>query len=51
MFDICIVTIDRNHNTPLYQQLVRQIRELINSGQLKEEEKLPPIRKLAQDLK
>lgn len=43
--------LDRNHSTPLYQQLAREIRGLINSGQLKEEEKLPPIRKLAQELK
>ena len=42
--------LDRSQSTPLYQQLAGEIRNLINSGQLKEWEKLPPIRKLAREL-
>ena len=36
--------------TPLYQQVVTQIRFLVASGRLEEGEQLPPVRKLAEQL-
>lgn len=44
------IQLEKQVQTPLYQQLAQQIKALINQGLLKEEEKLPPIRKLALQL-
>lgn len=42
------ITIDSHDRTPLYQQLVNQIRHRILSGRLSANEQLPSSRKLAQ---
>ncbi len=44
------IHLDKNQGIPLYQQLAQEIRGLIKSQELKEEEKLPSIRKLAAEL-
>lgn len=41
------IQLDKNANQPLYQQLADKIKKLILTGELKENDKLPPIRKLA----
>jgi len=42
-----------NHSSmePIYEQLSRQLRSLISTGQMKEGEPLPSVRVLAKDLK
>ncbi|MGL4790740.1 MAG: PLP-dependent aminotransferase family protein [Anaerotignaceae bacterium] len=44
------ILLDKESQTPLYQQLGDKIFSLIENGSLKENEKLPPIRKLSQHL-
>jgi 2-aminoadipate transaminase len=44
------VTVDRESNTPIYRQIVRQIREMILTGQLPSGFRLPPERRLADAL-
>ena len=44
------ITIDRNSSTPIYQQIVLQIREAIVSGSLPKGFILPPERRLAKAL-
>ncbi len=44
------IHLDGSGGSPLYQQLSEQIKVFIMNGLLKEDEKLPPIRKLAQKL-
>jgi len=44
------VSIDRESSTPLYRQIVRQIRDMILSGQLPAGFRLPPERRLADAL-
>ncbi len=44
------VQLDKLSSIPLYQQLVEQIRQLIRSGALLPGDRLPPERKLAQQL-
>lgn len=43
--------LDYNSDTPLYQQLYLTIKSAIEKGHLKKGDKLPSIRKLAEDLK
>ncbi len=45
------VLIDNLSGAPIYDQIYSQIKAQIISGELKENEKLPSIRKLAKDLK
>ncbi len=45
------VLIDNLSGTPIYDQIYSQIKAQIISGELKENEMLPSIRKLAKDLK
>jgi DNA-binding transcriptional MocR family regulator len=44
------ISLDKEDRTPLYRQIVRQIRDKILSGQLPSGYHLPPERKLAEDL-
>ena len=44
------IHVSSSDGTPLYQQLVTQIRFLTASGRLEEGEQLPPVRKLAEQL-
>ena len=44
------IKIDKSGDIPLYQQLSEQITLLIEQGEIKPNEKLPPIRKLAEAL-
>lgn len=43
--------INNSSMQPIYEQIVTQIRSMIMSGQLKEEEMLPSVRSLAKDLR
>lgn len=45
------IIISNSSNTPIYQQIVNQIKEQIMIGVLKEEECLPSIRGLAKELR
>ncbi len=45
------ILIDNKSGTPIYDQIYSQIRNLIISGKLGENEMLPSIRGLAKDLK
>ncbi len=45
------ILIDNKSGAPIYDQIYSQIKNHIISGQLKENEMLPSIRKLAKDLK
>ena len=44
------IIIRNNHNVPIYEQIVRQIKEQIISGKLPQGEMLPSMRKLARSL-
>jgi GntR family transcriptional regulator len=44
------LTVDPDDPTPPYEQLRRQLVDLIEGGQLVEGERLPPLRQLAGDL-
>ena len=44
------IRISQDDGTPIYQQLVRQIKLLVSSARLAEGEQLPAVRKLAQQL-
>ena len=44
------LSIRQNDGVPLYLQLVRQIKHLIATGRLVENDELPPVRVLAQQL-
>lgn len=44
------IRISQEDGTPIYQQVVSQIKLLVSSGRLAEAEKLPAVRKLAQQL-
>ncbi|WP_017414275.1 PLP-dependent aminotransferase family protein [Clostridium tunisiense] len=48
--DIIPIQLNKEINTPMYLQLSSSLGELIKSGKLKPKEKLPAIRKLANDL-
>jgi GntR family transcriptional regulator len=45
------LTIDPKDGLPIYRQIANQIRYMIASGLLKQDEELPPIRTLASDLR
>lgn len=42
--------ISPHDNTPLYQQIVNQVKYMISSGQLRPGDELPPIRTLSETL-
>lgn len=44
------ITLDPASTTPPYEQVRRQLAELIETGQLPEGTRLPPVRQLAGDL-
>ena len=44
------LVVDHDSGEPPYEQLRRQITEVIDSGGLTPGEKLPPVRRLAEDL-
>ncbi|MEZ6040960.1 MAG: GntR family transcriptional regulator [Planctomycetaceae bacterium] len=44
------IRISQEDGTPVYQQLVTQIRMLVASGRLEEGQQLPPVRRLAEQL-
>lgn len=44
------IRISQDDGTPIYQQLVSQVRLLVSSGRLSAGEQLPTVRRLAEDL-
>ncbi len=44
------ISIDRQLETPVYEQVAHQVRELITAGALEPGTALPSVRRLAQDL-
>lgn len=49
--DTVNIFIDNRSGTPIYDQIYKQIKSLIISGELKENAPLPSIRNLAKDLR
>lgn len=47
---LATVSVDLADPTPPFEQLRRQLAELIETGQLAAEDRLPPLRQLARDL-
>lgn len=45
-----VLTVDPDDPTPPYEQLRRQLADLITAGQLRSGDRLPPLRQLAGDL-
>lgn len=45
------INIDFRSETPIYIQIMEQIRELVASGELKQGDQLPTVRQLATDLR
>lgn len=45
------IFIDNRSGTPIYDQIYRQVRNLIISGELRENDPLPSIRSFAKDLR
>lgn len=45
-----MIIIDYRSRTPIFEQIKEQIMNLINTGELKPDDKLPSIRQLASDL-
>jgi GntR family transcriptional regulator len=45
-----LISVDLRDTTPIYQQLVASLKELINRGELLPGDTLPTVRQLAQDL-
>ena len=45
-----IIQIEHNSPVPIYEQLVKEITSMIETGQLKENDSLPPIRQLSSQL-
>ena len=45
-----MIIIDQRSRTPVYEQIKEQILNLINTGVLKTDDKLPSVRQLASDL-
>ena len=46
-----MIILDKNKKVPLYEQLYREIKKSILSGELKKDEKLKPVRVMAAELK
>ncbi len=44
------LTINQSDGVPLYQQLIRQLKQLIATGRLRPHDEVPPVRVLAQQL-
>lgn len=44
------IRISNDDGTPIYQQVIAQVKLLVASGRLAEGEQLPPVRKLAESL-
>lgn len=45
-----MIIIDQRSRTPVYEQIKEQILNLINTGVMKTDDKLPSVRQLASDL-
>lgn len=45
-----MIIIDYRSRTPIFEQIKEQVMNLINTGQLKPDDKLPSIRQLASEL-
>ena len=45
------IFIDNRSGTPIYDQIYKQVKNLIISGEVKENDPLPSIRALAKDLR
>lgn len=45
-----MIIIDQRSRTPIFEQIKEQILNLINTGELKTDDKLPSVRQLASDL-
>ena len=45
-----LITIDLRSRTPIYEQIIKKIKELVIAGILKTDEQIPPIRQLTQQL-
>ena len=45
-----MIIIDSRSRTPIFEQIKEQILNLINTGELKTDDKLPSVRQLASDL-
>lgn len=45
-----LIRVSQEDGTPIYQQLINQIKLLVSSGRLSEGEQLPVVRKLAETL-
>lgn len=45
-----LITLDLRDQTPIYEQLVVSVKELINRAELRPGDRLPTVRQLAQDL-
>ncbi len=45
-----VIIIDQRSRTPIFEQIKEQILNLINTGELKPDDKLPSIRQLASEL-
>lgn len=45
-----IITVAADSPTPPYEQVLIQVRDAVNSGQLQPGTRLPPVRRLATDL-
>lgn len=46
-----LIYIDNKNGVPIYDQIVKQVKDLIIRGTLKEDELLPSIRSLAKELR
>jgi GntR family transcriptional regulator len=46
---VCLVTIDRNFDEPVYQQLAEILRGKIMSGELEPRRPIPSVRQLTQE--
>lgn len=44
------IHVSENDGTPIYAQIVRQVKHLVASGRLEEGEQLPSVRRLAEQL-
>jgi len=47
---LSLITVDLRDRKQLYEQIIDNIKELILSGELEEDEKLPSVRSLAKEL-